>query len=122
MLLSITTEQRRWCAMISEALPVGSLRGRPASLRTFPEWAGYRLPKPLIWRMLSAIGPAFAAEAIFLPALREAHPRGCAGAAGSSARPRAPAHGGGEGDHTGRALRRQRGYLEHRIERIAGMD
>src|SRR5262245_9285744 len=44
--------------MISDALPVGSLRGRPASLRTLPERACYRLLKLLIWRALLTIGPA----------------------------------------------------------------
>src|SRR6266481_9512431 len=53
MLLSIKTGQRRWCFMISDALPARSLRGRPASLGTFPERAELRLRKGLIWRALS---------------------------------------------------------------------
>src|SRR6266478_4358506 len=44
--------------IVNKALPARSLRGRPASLRTFPECACYHLPKPLIWRVLLAIRSA----------------------------------------------------------------
>jgi hypothetical protein len=54
------------------SLPARSLRGRPASLRTFPDAAGYLLRKRLIWRVLLVIRPAISGVApIFLPALRE---------------------------------------------------
>src|SRR6266446_10422793 len=129
MLLSITTGQRRWCAMVSEALPARSLRGRPASLRTFPERACYHLPKPLIWRVLLAIRSAISGPKRFFSLLsgRRRIP-GVAPAqqdlllAGEDKLAVLVVDGGGEGDHTGRALRRQRRYLEHRIEGVSGMN
>jgi hypothetical protein len=54
------------------SLPARSLRGRPASLRTFADAAGCLLRKRLIWRALSVMRPAIpGVEPIFLPALRE---------------------------------------------------
>ena len=65
--------QRRQCLMLGPSLPAPSLRGRPASLRTFPDNARGRIPKRLIYRELSAISPVFSVvQSIFLPALREA--------------------------------------------------
>jgi hypothetical protein len=62
------------------SLPAGSLRGRPASLRTVPDCAGGPLRKQLIWRALLVMRSAISGvEPIFLPALRE------------------PGHGGGRG-------------------------
>jgi hypothetical protein len=64
------------------SLPARSLRGRPASLRTVPDGAGYLLRKRLIWLDSRVIRPAiWGVEPIFLPALRE---RGQGGAAGRS--------------------------------------
>src|SRR5262249_54551839 len=109
-------------------LPAGSLRGRPASLRTLPERAGCRLAKPLIWRILLAIGPAIARPRRFFSLLSGRRLSGVAPAqqdfllAGENELALLVVEGGGEGDHTGRALRRQRGDLEHRVERVAGMD
>src|SRR5882724_5909756 len=128
MLLSITTGQRRWCAIISDSLPARSLRGRPASLRTSPERACYRLPKPLIWRMLLAIRSAISRPKRFFSLLSGRRISGVAAAqqdfllAGENELAVLVVEGGGEDDHTGRALRRQRRYLEHRIERVAGMN
>ena len=52
--------------------PARSLRGRFASLRTFPDGAGCRLPKPLISCSLLMMRRAISlAETIFLPAVRE---------------------------------------------------
>src|SRR5271165_198084 len=111
------------------SLPARSLRRRPASLRTFPDSAWSWLSKPLIWRALLAIGRAISgAQSIFLPALREE---------GSGRRPLAQqelllagqdplavlvVHGHPERDDAGRALRHQCGYLQHRVERVAGID
>src|ERR1700741_1947370 len=58
--------------MFRLSLPARSLRGRPASLRTVPDGAGYLLRKQLFWRALLVMRPAISAvEPIFLPALRE---------------------------------------------------
>ena len=107
--------------MVSEALPARSLRGRPASLRTFPERACYHLPKPLIWRVLLAIGSAISGLKRFFSLLSgRRRISGVAPAqqdfllAGENELAVLVVEGGGEGDHTGRALRRQRRYLEHR--------
>jgi hypothetical protein len=54
------------------SLPARSLRGRPASLRTFPDGARGLLRKRLILRALLAMRRAISGvEPIFLPALRE---------------------------------------------------
>src|ERR1700747_2057420 len=106
MLISITTEQRRWCAMISESLPAGSLRGRPASLRTFPERACHRRPKPLIWRMLSAIRRASSGLSRFFSLLSGRRISGVAAAqqdfllAGEDELALLVVERGGEGAHT----------------------
>src|ERR1700730_15926608 len=129
MLLSITTGQRGWCASsVRLSLLARSLRGRPVSLRTFSERAYYRLPKPLIWRMLSAIRRATSGPSRFFSLLSGRCISGVAPAqqdfllAGGDELALLVVEGGGEGDHAGRALRRQRRYLEHRIERVAGMN
>jgi hypothetical protein len=54
------------------SLPARSLRGRSASLRSFPDDGWTRVSKSLISRLLLAIGRAISGvESIFLPALRE---------------------------------------------------
>jgi hypothetical protein len=59
------------------SLPARSLRGRPASLRTFPDGVGCLLRKRLIRRTLLEMRPAISGvEPIFLPALRERGQRG----------------------------------------------
>jgi len=58
--------------MLHHSLPARSLGSRPASLRTLPEGAAYRIPKGLISRALPAIKAAISrVRWIFLPALRE---------------------------------------------------
>ena len=102
MLLSIATEQRRWC----------SLSGQAASLRTFPERAKFRLPKRLICRVLLAIRPAISGSKQFFSLLSGRRISGVAPAqqdlllAGQDKLAVLVVDGGGESDHTGRALRR----------------
>src|SRR5258708_9894595 len=62
--------------MLCHSLPACSLRGRPASLRTFPEGDGGRLRNLLIFRILFEV--ISGARSIFLPALTE----GCSEPAG----------------------------------------
>src|SRR6516162_4753397 len=89
--------QKRRCVMPRFSLPARSLRGRPASLRTFPEGVWSRLPKRLILLALLAIGRAIlGTQSIFLPALREKRVRlGAACAAGFSVRRRGRARRAG---------------------------
>src|SRR5438046_7977534 len=69
--------KKRRRAMPRLALPAPSLRGRPASLRTFPDGARWRLSKLLVWPALLAFGPVISSvRSIFVPALREA-PASC---------------------------------------------
>src|SRR5258705_12589056 len=100
------------------SLPARSLRGRPASLRTFPDGAGCRFSKCLIWWVLLAIRRTVSGtRSFFLPALREGR---------SGWRPLAQqdllfasehdlailvVDGGLQGREPGRAVRRQGGDL-----------
>src|SRR6516225_1256371 len=88
--------QKRRCVM-PRFSPARSLRGRPASLRTFPEGVWSRLPKRLILLALLAIGRAIlGTQSIFLPALREKRVRlGAACGAGFSVRRRGRARRAG---------------------------
>jgi hypothetical protein len=65
--------QERWCVVPGVSLPAPSLRGRSASLRTFPEDFRSRISKRLISQVFSTVKPVLSAvKSIFLPALREA--------------------------------------------------
>src|SRR6266850_465635 len=114
--------------MISVALPARSLRGPPVSLRTFPERVEDRLPKPLIWRVLLAIRLAISGPNRLFSLLSGRRILGLAAAqqdlllAGEDKLAVLVVDGGGEGDHTGRALRRHRRSLEHRVEGVSGMN
>src|ERR1700757_502495 len=110
-------------------LPARSLRGRPASLSIFPDGAGCRLSKRLIWWALLAIrGAVSGARTLFLPALREGRsgPRPLAQQdpllAGQHELALLVVDCGRQSDDAGRALRRQGGDLEHRIESVCGID
>src|SRR5208282_2161490 len=112
-------ERQRW-VMLSRSLPVPSLRGRLASLRTFPDGAERRLTKQLIWLVLLGIRRAICgAPSIFLPALRE----GRSGSeplaqqdfllAGQDKLAPLVVDGGRERHDPGRALGCQRRYFQH---------
>jgi hypothetical protein len=65
--------QERWCVVPGVSLPAPSLRGRSASLRTFPDDFRSRISKRLISRVFSTVKPVLSAvKSIFLPALKEA--------------------------------------------------